>query len=107
MLGPNPWLWMWPQPMLGDGLSFPVNPDAGGESAGAEWAKLVAPENRATEAHASEDAGVAMANPYAARPGAEAVGSGGGSGSGVEHHYMGEERMRSSRGGSYPADELV
>lgn len=29
--------------MRGDGLSFPVNPDAGGESAGIEWAHLVAP----------------------------------------------------------------
>nr|XP_019042469.1 palmitoyltransferase PFA4 [Kwoniella bestiolae CBS 10118]OCF21399.1 palmitoyltransferase PFA4 [Kwoniella bestiolae CBS 10118] len=43
VLGPNPLLWMWPQPMRGDGLSFPVNPDAGGESAGDQWADVVAP----------------------------------------------------------------
>jgi hypothetical protein len=29
--------------MQGDGLVFPVNQDAGGESAGTEWAHLVAP----------------------------------------------------------------
>jgi len=29
--------------MQGEGLEFPVNPDAGGESAGIEWAHLVAP----------------------------------------------------------------
>jgi palmitoyltransferase len=43
VLGPNPLLWLWPQKMRGDGLSFPVTPDAGGESAGIEWAHLVAP----------------------------------------------------------------
>lgn len=36
VLGPNPWLWLWPQAMRGDGLSYPVNPDAGGESI-ADW----------------------------------------------------------------------
>jgi hypothetical protein len=44
VLGPSPLLWLWPQRMRGDGLSYPVNPDAGGESAGAEWAGLVAPQ---------------------------------------------------------------
>ncbi|KAI9637964.1 Palmitoyltransferase PFA4 [Dioszegia hungarica] len=29
VLGPNPLLWLWPQPMRGDGLSYPVNPEAG------------------------------------------------------------------------------
>ncbi|OWT41413.1 palmitoyltransferase PFA4 [Cryptococcus neoformans Bt1] len=29
VLGPNPLLWLWPQKMQGDGLSFPVNPSAG------------------------------------------------------------------------------
>lgn len=31
--------------MLGDGLSFAVNPAAGGESAGVEWAGIVAPRD--------------------------------------------------------------
>ncbi|OCF55869.1 palmitoyltransferase PFA4 [Kwoniella mangroviensis CBS 10435] len=43
VLGPNPLLWLWPQPMRGDGLSFLVNPDAGGESASEQWADIVAP----------------------------------------------------------------
>ncbi|TYJ58112.1 hypothetical protein B9479_001208 [Cryptococcus floricola] len=29
VLGPQPLLWLWPQNMRGDGLSFPVNPEAG------------------------------------------------------------------------------
>lgn len=37
VLGPNPLLWLWPQSMRSDGLSFPVNPEAGGESAIDEW----------------------------------------------------------------------
>nr|XP_018263587.1 palmitoyltransferase PFA4 [Kwoniella dejecticola CBS 10117]OBR85745.1 palmitoyltransferase PFA4 [Kwoniella dejecticola CBS 10117] len=44
VLGSNPLLWLWPQPMRGDGLSFPVNPDAGSEStASVQWANIVAP----------------------------------------------------------------
>ncbi|KAL7424244.1 Palmitoyltransferase [Cryptotrichosporon argae] len=35
VLGPNPLTWLWPQPMRGDGLSFPVNPDA---APGAQYA---------------------------------------------------------------------
>lgn len=46
VLGPNPLLWLWPQQIRGDGLSFPVNPDAGGESAGAAWADLVSVSRR-------------------------------------------------------------
>ena len=42
VLGPNPLLWLWPQKMQGDGLTYPVNQDSGGES-GIEWAHLVAP----------------------------------------------------------------
>ena len=40
VLGPNPLLWLWPREMHGDGLSFPVNAEAAGEShAGAvDWA---------------------------------------------------------------------
>lgn len=38
--------------MAGDGLSFPVNPDAGGESARDEWAGAVAPEQLAQLEHA-------------------------------------------------------
>jgi palmitoyltransferase len=38
VLGSNPLLWLWPQEMRGDGLSYPVNPDAGGESAVYDWA---------------------------------------------------------------------
>ena len=50
VLGPNPLLWLWPQDMRGDGVSFPVNPDAGGESASHLWAGAVAPsdESRGT-----------------------------------------------------------
>lgn len=43
VLGNNPLLWLWPQEMEGDGLSYAVNPDAGGESA-QEWAYAVAPD---------------------------------------------------------------
>lgn len=49
VLGPNPLLWLWPQAMQGDGLLFPVNPDAGGESAPHQWAGTVARE----EGHAT------------------------------------------------------
>lgn len=46
VLGPKPWLWLWPQPMSsGDGLSYPITPDAGGESA-YDWADAVAPDHR-------------------------------------------------------------
>lgn len=31
VLGPKPWLWLWPQEMKSDGLSFPVNKKVGGE----------------------------------------------------------------------------
>ncbi|KAK8869594.1 hypothetical protein IAR55_000161 [Kwoniella newhampshirensis] len=37
VLGPNPLLWLWPQKMRGDGLSFPVNPDAGDLHAQYSW----------------------------------------------------------------------
>jgi len=37
VFGPNPLLWLWPQKMQGDGLSFPVNPDAGDPSVQYEW----------------------------------------------------------------------
>ncbi|EIW70199.1 hypothetical protein TREMEDRAFT_29571, partial [Tremella mesenterica DSM 1558] len=37
VLGPNPLLWIWPQKMQGDGLSFPVNPAAGGPDAQYVW----------------------------------------------------------------------
>ncbi|WWC60858.1 uncharacterized protein I303_103434 [Kwoniella dejecticola CBS 10117] len=37
VLGSNPLLWLWPQPMRGDGLSFPVNPDAGNPDAQYLW----------------------------------------------------------------------
>lgn len=44
VLGPNPLLWLWPQPQTsGDGLTYPITPDAGGESAN-EWAGAVAPD---------------------------------------------------------------
>lgn len=52
VLGPNPLLWLWPQPMRGDGLSFPVNPEAGGESANG-WADIVAREQAETRGSAS------------------------------------------------------
>jgi hypothetical protein len=46
VLGPNPLLWLWPQPQTsGDGLSFPITPDAGGESA-YEWAGVIAPDQQ-------------------------------------------------------------
>ncbi|WWC89794.1 uncharacterized protein L201_004720 [Kwoniella dendrophila CBS 6074] len=37
VLGPNPLLWLWPQRMRGDGLSFPVNPDAGDPDVQYSW----------------------------------------------------------------------
>ncbi|KAK4687748.1 hypothetical protein P7C73_g2362, partial [Tremellales sp. Uapishka_1] len=37
VLGPNPLLWLWPQAMRGDGLSFPVNPEAGDSNAQYLW----------------------------------------------------------------------
>ncbi|WVR05338.1 hypothetical protein IAU60_002352 [Kwoniella sp. DSM 27419] len=37
VLGSNPLLWLWPQKMRGDGLSFPVNPDAGDEHVQYSW----------------------------------------------------------------------
>ncbi|WWD09908.1 hypothetical protein V865_008037 [Kwoniella europaea PYCC6329] len=37
VLGPNPLLWLWPQPMRGEGLSFPVNPDAGDPNVQYSW----------------------------------------------------------------------
>lgn len=37
VLGPNPWLWLWPQAMRGDGLSYPVNPDAGEREMQYSW----------------------------------------------------------------------
>ncbi|ORY29956.1 DHHC palmitoyltransferase-domain-containing protein [Naematelia encephala] len=37
VLGPNPFLWLWPQTMKGDGLSFPVTPDAGDMSVQYLW----------------------------------------------------------------------
>ncbi|WRT67380.1 uncharacterized protein IL334_004351 [Kwoniella shivajii] len=37
VLGPNPLLWLWPQPMRGDGLSFPVNPEAGDSDVQYSW----------------------------------------------------------------------
>jgi hypothetical protein len=44
VLGPNPLLWLWPQAQTsGDGLSYPITPDAGGESA-YEWAEAMAPD---------------------------------------------------------------
>lgn len=41
VLGPRWYLWLWPQPMQGSGLSYAVNPEAGGKSI-AEWAGVVA-----------------------------------------------------------------
>ncbi len=35
--------------MRGDGLSFPVNPDAGGESASYDWAGAVGPREEARD----------------------------------------------------------
>ncbi|RXK41009.1 palmitoyltransferase PFA4 [Tremella mesenterica] len=52
VLGPNPLLWIWPQKMQGDGLSFPVNPAAGGESA-EEWAGVVAPDQTVSRSSSS------------------------------------------------------
>lgn len=43
VLGPHWWSWLWPQRMQGNGLSYPVNPEAGGESI-AEWAGVIAQE---------------------------------------------------------------
>lgn len=43
VLGPNPLTWLWPKDMEGDGLTYAVNPEAGGESA-QEWAYAVAPD---------------------------------------------------------------
>ncbi|WVQ78513.1 hypothetical protein IAT38_000599 [Cryptococcus sp. DSM 104549] len=37
VLGPNPLLWLWPQEMRGDGLSFPVAPEAGDHSVQYSW----------------------------------------------------------------------
>ncbi|ORX33793.1 DHHC palmitoyltransferase-domain-containing protein [Kockovaella imperatae] len=37
VLGSNPLLWLWPQAMKGDGLSFPVNPEAGDSDAQYQW----------------------------------------------------------------------
>ncbi|OCF36404.1 palmitoyltransferase PFA4 [Kwoniella heveanensis BCC8398] len=37
VLGPNPLLWLWPQKMRGDGLSFPVNPEAGDSDVQYSW----------------------------------------------------------------------
>lgn len=82
--------------MRGDGLSFPVNPDAGGESAVYDWAGVAgrhgplsdpAVERGAVNGFMGDMTGVA------------------GSSHGVQAGYgTGEERMRLSRGG---ADDMV
>ena len=66
--------------MQGDGLSFPVNPDAGGESAAQEWAGIVAPRGPLSE-------------PIT-------YGAASGSGSTSSGYAVSEERLRVSRGQS-------
>ncbi|AAW41653.2 hypothetical protein CNBB1070 [Cryptococcus deneoformans B-3501A] len=85
VLGPNPFLWLWPQKMQGDGLSFPVNPSAGGESATVEWAGIVAPRE-----------GSSAPGEYGAADQCESAGSGSGTNGrpGMGH---GEERVRHGR----------
>ena len=45
VLGPDPLFWLVPQKMRSEGLSFPVNPEAGGESS-TEWADIAARDAR-------------------------------------------------------------
>lgn len=97
VLGPNPLLWFWPQPMRGDGLSYPVNPEAGGESertwegVAGRQGPLSAPQN--IDRGAMNSIG-------------EMLGSVGES-NGVQAGYgAGEERMRLSRSGN-DADSMV
>jgi hypothetical protein len=88
--------------MQGDGLSFPVNPDAGGESAGYDWAGAVAPRGQL-----SDPLGIASGSGTGA-------GTGHGHGRGVEvgvgtgsqtASYGAADRQRVSRGGS--AEDMV
>ena len=78
--------------MLGDGLSFPVNPDAGGESAGYDWAHISAPDRGF-----NEHQGLLEGEAAGQRLQAESLRVGG---SGTSSTYMwteaGEERQRSS-----------
>lgn len=91
VLGPNPLLWLCPQAMRGDGLSYPVNPEAGGESAESDWAGVA---GRQGPLSAPESVERGVLNGFG-----EMLGSVGGS-NGVQAGYgVGEERMRLSRGG--------
>lgn len=88
--------------MQGDGLSFPVNPDAGGESAGYDWAGAVAPRGQL-----SDPLGIASGSGTGA---ATAQGNGHGHGVGIGTgsqavSYGAADRQRVSRGGS--AEDMV
>ena len=64
VLGPNPLFWLVPQKMRGEGLSFPVNPDAGGESS-AEWADIAGRDREARpEAESSGSSSSGTANGF-------------------------------------------
>ena len=89
VLGPNPLLWLVPQKMQGDGLSFPVNPDAGGESA-SEWADVT-----------SRESGRSVIGPSNGHPPHDSDGYY--ATSGMVRSLEGDERHRASR----PVEELV
>jgi hypothetical protein len=72
VLGPNPLLWLWPQEMQGDGLSFPVNPEAGGESSEA-WAGVVARDRAQGSASRGPVNGSAGQERYRGRRGSDIV----------------------------------
>jgi palmitoyltransferase len=84
--------------MQGDGLSFPVNPDAGGESAGYDWAGAVAPRGQL-----SDPLGIASGSGTGAGSG-HGIGIGAGTGSQAVS-YGAADRQRVSRGGS--AEDMV
>ncbi|ODN83420.1 hypothetical protein L202_01562 [Cryptococcus amylolentus CBS 6039] len=79
VLGPQPLLWLWPQKMRGDGLSFPVNPEAGGESASDDWAGIVAPNRDLDGPRVGGGTSSSIA-------GGSGSGSNVGLGTGEEHH---------------------
>lgn len=71
--------------MQGDGLSFPVNSAAGGESATVEWAGIVAPQE-----------GSSAPGEYGAAAQCESAGSGSGT-NGRPTVGRNEERVRNGR----------
>lgn len=62
VLGPHWYTWLWPQQVESDGLSYPVNPDAGGESATA-WAYAVTQENGLVQGYRATGSGHPLSAP--------------------------------------------